>query len=265
MGLVACAPAPAAPPPARAVVFAASRAPLRRILEAPATCGRESLRVEMSGDLERRCWPEGRCERALQFRVSNCTNEPLDVGELSVGRTKGDRRGYEFTPDEYPVAAHSERTFEFGWSERDAMWPLGGHTVTIRAFPPGSAWSDTDGWMDRSRRLEASTSFAIRDPAREDAEATCRANGDDWGLHGGMIQTEGCQAVMHDAGKRCVDGRDCEGRCRLEKEWRISATQKRVQGTCTRYATRFGCNAFIGDTDQGLMPTGAHFARMCVD
>jgi hypothetical protein len=82
-------------------------------------------------------------------------------------------------------------------------------------------------------------------------------------MHGGMLKHEGCEHVMRDAGQRCVDGRECEGDCVLEKQWSVSKTMQRVQGRCS--SPRFGCHVMIGDTDHGLMPANAQVVRTCAD
>ncbi len=213
------------------------------------------MRVALLGELDRRCWPERSCPRALQVRVSNCTDEALGVSGVIITQTGNEGQLHlEFETGRYRAPAHSQLTFPLGRPEGNAMWPLTSHTLRIRVTPPIAL-----------RESESTAIFALRDSAKEEAESSCRGNGDDWGMHGGLAPREGCEPVMHDAGTRCVDARECQGRCLFERAWRVSATRKRVQGTCTRYEVPLGCRTYIGETEHGLISAGVRLPTICTD
>ena len=71
--------------------------------------------------------------------------------------------------------------------------------------------------------------------------AECEACNGEWGRHG-MMGWEGCVCRTSDQGKKCYDGRDCEGRC-LFKQYELVQEAQSIRcddhGVCrARLATR---------------------------
>lgn len=79
-------------------------------------------------------------------------------------------------------------------------------------------------------------------------KATCVAAGGRLGTVG-MLQHEVCIRKMKDAGKRCVDGKQCEaGTCQATRDMNgpVLEPGKKVAGICAATdAPSFGCNQTV--------------------
>jgi len=108
---------------------------------------------------------------------------------------------------------------------------------------------------------DAPTEFAEVTPAAqsaagsEDAAACARAGGKM--LPQGRMQSVRCVITYADAGRRCTDGDDCAGDCRVEDVANAPAAGTNAVGQCQASSSRFGCYTTI----EG----GKAEATLCVD
>lgn len=89
----------------------------------------------------------------------------------------------------------------------------------------------------------------------EDAAACARAGGKM--LPQGRMQSVRCVITYADAGRRCTDGDDCAGDCRVEDVANAPAAGTNAVGQCQASSSRFGCYTTI----EG----GKAEATICVD
>lgn len=89
----------------------------------------------------------------------------------------------------------------------------------------------------------------------EDAAACARAGGKM--LPQGRMQTVRCVITYADAGRRCTDGDDCAGDCRVDDVANPPASGTPAAGQCQVNSSRFGCYTTI----EG----GKAEATLCVD
>jgi len=94
----------------------------------------------------------------------------------------------------------------------------------------------------------------VQTPA-EDA-AACAARGGKM-LPQGRMQTVQCVVSYSDAGKRCTDGDDCQGNCRIEDVTDAPRAGAAVVGQCQAVSGSFGCYTTVED--------GKAQATICVD
>ncbi|MBB4084194.1 hypothetical protein [Brevundimonas lenta] len=73
----------------------------------------------------------------------------------------------------------------------------------------------------------------------------------------GRMQTERCVIAYADAGKRCTDGDDCLGDCRIGDVAGAPAAGTTAVGQCHADSSRFGCYTTVED--------GKAEATICVD
>ena len=246
----ACASPPPSPP--RLVVqprlAVSSIAPThgRMVLDdTKARCSATEVTLEVERTIEVACWPET-CGGPLRFRVDNCQSTALSFSSFRLdGPRGGDASSWELDAPVVVAAGQRSREIEVPTNHR------GEGTIVVDVGTPG-----------RARVVTAPVS--IVDVKYSRARATCSSSVGEW-LAQGMVGTESCVPIMADAGKRCVDERDCAGQCELTKHVSFSLTADRVEGHCTRHASEFGCHVFIGQTDQGRVPKGVRWTRGCVD
>ena len=90
-----------------------------------------------------------------------------------------------------------------------------------------------------------------------DAAADCAARGGKM-LPQGRMQSLQCVVSYADAGKRCTDGDDCQGDCRVEEaEGGFPAAGSSAVGQCQASSSRFGCYTTVEN--------GRTEATICVD
>ena len=89
----------------------------------------------------------------------------------------------------------------------------------------------------------------------EDAAACARAGGKM--LPQGRMQSVRCVITYADAGRRCTDGDDCAGDCRVGDVANPPAAGANAVGQCQASSSRFGCYTKIED--------GKAEATLCVD
>jgi len=107
-------------------------------------------------------------------------------------------------------------------------------------------------------------------PATPEACQACRGL---WAVHG-LADKESCNCRTTDAGKRCLDGHDCQGMCIANRD---SPEVEVVQagppargffvGRCSEVVTVFGCNRIIerGASSGGPGPLGEPPQPLCFD
>lgn len=61
----------------------------------------------------------------------------------------------------------------------------------------------------------------------------------------GRMQSLRCVLAYSDAGKRCTDGADCEGDCRITEAAGAPDAGANAVGRCTATSSRFGCYTTI--------------------
>jgi putative hemolysin len=108
-----------------------------------------------------------------------------------------------------------------------------------------------DGPTDLAEATPAAQSAA----GSEDA-AACAARGGKM-LPQGRMQTMLCVISYADAGRRCTDGDDCAGDCRVEDVTGAPAAGTNAVGQCQASSSRFGCHTRV----EG----GKAEATICVD
>jgi hypothetical protein len=86
--------------------------------------------------------------------------------------------------------------------------------------------------------------------------AACEAQGGKM-LPQGRMQTERCVIRYADAGRRCTDGDDCLGDCRIDDVTATPDAGANAVGRCQASSSRFGCYATV----EG----GRAEATICVD
>lgn len=86
--------------------------------------------------------------------------------------------------------------------------------------------------------------------------AACAAQGGKM-LPQGRMQTERCVITYADAGKRCTDGDDCLGDCRIDDVTAAPDAGSRATGRCQASSSRFGCYTTVEN--------GKAEATICVD
>ena len=72
----------------------------------------------------------------------------------------------------------------------------------------------------------------------------------------GRMQSWQCVISYADAGKRCADGDQCQGDCRIEGNSGV-APGAATAGVCQATSDRFGCNTAVEDGKAG--------ATLCID
>lgn len=108
---------------------------------------------------------------------------------------------------------------------------------------------------------DGKTDFAEATPATqspvgaEDA-AACAARGGKM-LPQGRMQTLRCVVTYADAGRRCTDGDDCAGDCRVDDVANAPTAGTNAVGQCQVNSSRFGCYTTV----EG----GKAEATICVD
>ena len=96
----------------------------------------------------------------------------------------------------------------------------------------------------------------VRVPERSEA-SDCEARGGRM-LPQGRMQTLQCVVSYADAGKRCTDGDDCQGDCRVEEaDGGFPTAGAAAVGRCQATSSRFGCYTTVEN--------GRAEATICVD
>ena len=95
---------------------------------------------------------------------------------------------------------------------------------------------------------------AAQTPA--DEAAACAAKGGKM-LPQGRMQSLQCVVSYSDAGKRCTDGDQCEGSCRIPDVAAAPAAGAAAVGQCQPTSSQFGCYTTVED--------GKAEATICVD
>jgi len=90
----------------------------------------------------------------------------------------------------------------------------------------------------------------------ESAAAECEARGGKM-LPQGRMQTLQCVITYADAGRRCTDGDQCQGDCRLADVAAAPRAGAAAVGQCHATNSRFGCYTPVEDGKAG--------ATICVD
>lgn len=72
----------------------------------------------------------------------------------------------------------------------------------------------------------------------------------------GRLQSWQCVITYADAGKRCTDGDQCQGDCRIEGNTGVTPGTA-ATGVCQATSDRFGCNTLVEDGKAG--------ATLCID
>ena len=73
----------------------------------------------------------------------------------------------------------------------------------------------------------------------------------------GRMGTERCVITYADGGKRCTDGDDCLGDCRIDDVGSVPDAAATAAGRCQVNSSRFGCYATVEN--------GRAEATICVD
>ena len=95
---------------------------------------------------------------------------------------------------------------------------------------------------------------AVQTPT--DEAAACAARGGKM-LPQGRMQSLRCVVSYADAGRRCTDGDDCQGDCRVEEAAGTPNAGAAAVGQCQANSSRFGCYTTVEN--------GKAEATICVD
>nr|WP_315049876.1 hypothetical protein [uncultured Brevundimonas sp.] len=68
----------------------------------------------------------------------------------------------------------------------------------------------------------------------------------------GRLQSWRCVVDYADAGKRCTDGDQCQGDCRLPEGVDVAAPGAPVAGVCQATSDNFGCHTSVEDGKVGV-------------
>ncbi len=114
---------------------------------------------------------------------------------------------------------------------------------------------------DGGRTDLAEATPVVQSPAAQSAAGTedaaaCAAQGGKM-MPQGRMQTVRCVITYADAGRRCSDGDDCAGDCRIEDVADAPAAGANAVGQCQANSSRFGCYTTIED--------GKAQPTLCVD
>ncbi len=118
-------------------------------------------------------------------------------------------------------------------------------TAACQPMPPDGGQTDL-----------AEATPAVRSAAGGEDAASCAAAGGKM-LPQGRMQTVRCVIAYADAGRRCTDGDDCQGDCRIEDGAGAPASGTNAVGQCQASSSRFGCYTTV----EG----GKAEATICVD
>lgn len=251
VAMAACSPAPRSRP-AASVAVPKPGTPPAPPPETPASarCERQGVSVEpptLVADIA--CYPH--CSPAgveVSFRVVNCTPGPLVLTAFGYGKD------LSFA---LMLVGDTSQRIEPGTSSEP-------YVMRARMPETGTALLGFSAPGSEKESVRVALPVRLTDSKSDEAAAACEAGGDYWGPRG-RAGSPRCWKVMKDSGKPCYDMRDCEGACLLESETRVSATQKRVTGSCSRFRELSGCHARIGRTKGGLVPVAESFPRVCAD
>ena len=108
----------------------------------------------------------------------------------------------------------------------------------------------------KSSEIASNTTSITQTPAPGTAAAACDARGGKM-LPQGRMQTLQCVVSYADGGRRCTDGDDCQGDCRIEETEGTPSSGTPVVGRCQANSTRFGCYTTVED--------GKAADTLCVD
>ena len=97
---------------------------------------------------------------------------------------------------------------------------------------------------------------AVQSVASSEDAVACAARGGKM-LPQGRMQTVRCVITYADAGRRCTDGDDCAGDCRVGDVANAPAAGTNAVGQCQASSSRFGCYTTV----EG----GKAEATICVD
>lgn len=96
---------------------------------------------------------------------------------------------------------------------------------------------------DSTTGAGAGSEVAVQTPVRSPSslnEAECTARGGKM-LPQGRMQSVMCVLTYTDAGKRCTDGDDCQGNCRIEDVAGAPRAGADAVGRCQASSSSFGC------------------------
>jgi hypothetical protein len=132
------------------------------------------------------------------------------------------------------------------------------------------------------QRVHLEQPFDVHNTDLQHAQAECQACRGEWGRYG-MLGWEGCNCRTPDAGRRCTDGRDCQGRCLFESfavveeakaptcddtgVCRASLGVRRAVGTCSEFQYLYGCHSIIRDGASRQPPSSGSWrmGQVCMD
>ena len=136
---------------------------------------------------------------------------------------------------------------------------IGASLLAVACQPMPTASVDGEGDQEPPVVRDIDTTDVpppVRVPERTEA-SDCQARGGKM-LPQGRMQTLQCVVSYADAGKRCTDGDDCQGDCRVEEaDGGFPAAGTAVTGRCQASSSRFGCYTTVED--------GRAEATICVD
>jgi hypothetical protein len=146
--------------------------------------------------------------------------------------------------------------------------------ILVGALAIGGCGSDA---RPHATRMEPSGPLTSRndpptDPPRPRTKTECDACAGLWAVHG-IEPVESCICRTNDAGRRCADGRECQGQCLVDQAAGFQVMESSdpprgfYTGTCSTYDTTFGCHLLIppGIDEQLPLPAEEAAQHLCID
>ncbi len=154
--------------------------------------------------------------------------------------------------------------------------------VTLPGQDPAMWVATLSGRTATDEPVRIQQTFRVHNTDLKNAQAECRSCNGQWGRFG-MLGWEGCNCRTPDAGRRCIDGRDCQGRCLFESfevveeasaplcdeqgECRASLGVRRAIGACSEFRYVYGCHSIIPDGASHQPPASGAWrtGQVCAD
>jgi hypothetical protein len=169
------------------------------------------------------CQDEHRdCEIEIPLLAKNCTKDFLEFVKLEMLENGRRSLVLEFSPASIvpPNAA---------WQEK-IPWTTPGDLEAIVYYRPVGSGDPSP----------VRAAIKVKNAKLEKAKAACQECGGTWGRYG-VNHKEGCNCKTKDAGKRCMDGDECQGQCMFD-----GYDQKGAEvGHCSDEARVTGCKNIV--------------------
>jgi hypothetical protein len=173
------------------------------------------------------------CDADIPLVAKNCSKEFLEFVKLEMFEQNRRSLVLEFSPPSIipPGAA---------WQEK-VPWSTSGDLQAVVYFrPPGSGGTGES----------ASAEVKVKNAGLEAAQAACQRCNGTWGKFG-VNNKERCDCKTKDAGKKCLDGDECQGECLFD----TYDLKGREIGHCSDNERVRGCVNIVAKGQSKIPPT----------